>query len=249
VQGVKGQEGELWGLANLLRFTADRVVSAEILQRGRGPAASQAGAGGGAGMPHIVEVKEEELVAAAGELGLGQGGGGLLGVLGEVDDVDAGLQKVLEAAEEGAGEEEEQGRGAEEEGGRQGRQGRRGTQQEGARPGPEAAAAESVCDLDQATRTALASAGTVMYMHRHELLLQQGAAAPGGAQPSGGGQRRAVGAVEAAAALPALRSLAGWKCVSDVDMAKVLLLMSVPELRAMLADYAEFEGRGQPSGQ
>ncbi len=85
-------------------------------------------------------------------------------------------------------------------------------------------------------------------MHRHELLLQQDPMPRGGAQKRGarcgGGVLRRVGPGRAAAALPALRSLAAWKGSSDADVAKVLLAMSAQERRALLEDYADYVGGG-----
>jgi hypothetical protein len=85
-----------------------------------------------------------------------------------------------------------------------------------------------------------------MFMHRHELLVQQNAMPHGGAQKRaasrGGSVLRRVAPGRAAAAQPALRSLASWKGGSDADMAKALLVMSAQERRELLQQYAEYVG-------
>lgn len=88
VQGSKGQEGELFGIQNLLKFSDDSLLKALRMKHEAGlatAAATAAGAGGG-----------EAAAAAMG--GGGGGGGNNLGVVGVETADEADLMIAMKTA-------------------------------------------------------------------------------------------------------------------------------------------------------
>lgn len=99
LQGSKGQEGELFGIQNLLKFSDDSLLKALRMKHEAALAGASAGAGGGAGG------------SKAGEGGGGSGGSGgnSLGVVG-VDIADeTELMIAMKAALDRAKEEIDEG--------------------------------------------------------------------------------------------------------------------------------------------